>query len=115
MLTRIIVLIALVAVLLAADVTGKWKGQIEGQDRETVLTLKAEGSAVTGTMSDPEGKPRNLKGTIDGDKVDLTVDSEWQGNPVKLLLKGTASADELKLTVSSENGEWSAGLTAKRQ
>ncbi len=115
MFSRCIALIALVTVVLAADVTGKWKGQIEGTDRDTVLTLKAEGSTVTGTMSDPEGKPRNLKGTIEGDKVDLTVDSEWQGNPVKLHVKGTASDDEMKLTVSSENGEWSAALTAKRQ
>ena len=52
--------------LFGADITGKWKVQIEGQDRETVLTLKADGSHITLTMSDPEGKegPLNFAGWV---------------------------------------------------
>ena len=75
----IVPVLALATLLVAADVTGKCKGQIEGN------------------------------------KVDFSMDSEWQGNPVKLLLNGTVEGNELRLTVSSENGEWNAGLTAKRQ
>jgi hypothetical protein len=111
-----IVLLSLAAVLTAADVAGKWKGQIENSDRETIFTLKTDGSAVTGTMSDPEGqgKDRPLKGTIKGDDISFTVDSEWQGNPVKLLVKGTVAGDEMKVEMSSEGGEWSTSLTLKR-
>jgi hypothetical protein len=110
------VLLALAALLFAADVTGKWKGQIENSERDTVFTRKAEGSSVTGSMSDPEGqgKERPLKGTIKGVDISFTVDSSWQGNPVKLLVKGTVAGDEMKLEMSSEGGEWSTSLTVKR-
>jgi hypothetical protein len=107
-------LLSLAAVLIAADVTGKWKGQIGDNGRETIFTLKADGSNVTGTMSDSEGKDRPLKGTIKGNDISFTVDSEWQGSPVKLLVKGTVADDEMKLDISSENGEWSTSVTAKR-
>ena len=107
-------LLSLAAALIAADVTGKWKGQIGESSRETIFTLKAAGSKVTGSMSDPEGKERPLKGTIKGDNISFTVDSEWEGSPVKLLVKGTVAGDEMKLDISSENGEWSTSLTVKR-
>jgi len=111
-----LVLVSLAAVLWAADITGKWKGQIENSERETVFTLKADGANITGSMSDPEGqgKERPLKGTIKGDDISFTVDSSWQGNPVKLLVKGTVAGDEMKLEMSSEGGEWSTSLTVKR-
>ena len=110
------VLLSLAALLFAADVTGKWKGQIENSERDTIFTLKAEGSSVTGSMSDPEGqgKERPLKGTIKGNDISFTVDSSWQGNPVKLLVKGTVAGDEMNLEMSSEGGEWSTSLTVKR-
>ena len=107
-------LLSLGAILAAAEVTGKWKGQIEGAERETILTLKADGSDVTGTMSGPEGKEHPLKGTIKGENISFTVDSEWQGSPVKLLVKGTVAGDEMKLDISTEGGEWSSSITAKR-
>ncbi len=107
-------LLLLAAFLAAAGVTGKWKGQIEGTERETVFTLKADGSDVTGTMTGAEGKDFPLKGTIKGENISFTVDSEWQGSPVKLLLKGTVAGDEMKLEISTEGGEWSSSITAKR-
>jgi hypothetical protein len=111
-----LVLLSLAAILLAAEVTGKWKGQIENSERDTIFTLKADGSNVTGSMSDPEGqgKERPLKGTVKGDDISFTVDSSWQGNPVKLLVKGTVAGDQMKLEISSEGGEWSTSLTVKR-
>jgi len=107
-------LLSLAVVLTAADVTGKWKGQIGGSDRETIFTLKADGSDVTGAMSGAEGKEHSLKGTIKGENISFTVDSEWQGNPVKLLVKGTVAGDEMKLDIATEGGEWSSSITAKR-
>jgi hypothetical protein len=44
------------AILTAADATGKWKGQIEDADHETVFTLNLDGSDVTGTMTGAEGQ-----------------------------------------------------------
>ena len=102
------------SVLAAADVTGKWTGRLEAADRDTVLVLKSDGASVTGTMSYSEGKDRPLKGKIEGEKISFTVDSEWQGSPVKLLVNGTVNGDEMKLTVASDNGQWSSDLVAKR-
>ena len=55
---------------MAADVTGKWKGPMEGTGADVVLDLKTDGASVTGTMSDSEGKPRPItKGSLEGDKI----------------------------------------------
>jgi hypothetical protein len=107
-------LLSLAAVMTAAEVTGKWKGPIEGTEHEAVFTLKAEGPDITGTMAGPEGKDFPLKGTIKGENIAFAVDSEWQGSPVKLLLKGTVAGDEMKLEIATEGGEWSSTITAKR-
>ncbi len=106
-------LLLFVASALAADVTGKWKGTMDAGG-DTVFTIKADGAAITGSMTDPEGKERPLKGTVDGDKISFTVDSEWQGNPVKLVANGTVKGDEMTLTLGTEGGEWSTNVTAKR-
>lgn len=103
------------AVLLAADVAGKWKGNLDGGGRETVLTLKADGAKVTGTMSGPEGKDYPItRGELSGDAISLTVASEWQGNPSTLLVKGTVAGDVMKLRVEAEGGGWGADLEARR-
>jgi hypothetical protein len=106
----LVLLLSLTAVMTAAEVTGKWKGPIEGTEHEAVFTLKAEGSDITGTMAGPEGKDFPLK----GENISFAVDSEWQGSPVKLLLKGTVAGDEMKLEIATEGGEWSSTITAKR-
>lgn len=105
---------AMTAFLVAADAAGKWKGQIEGAEHETIFTLKVDGSDVTGTMSGPEGKDFPVKGTIKGENISFSVDAEWQGNPIKLLLKGTVAGDEMKLDIATESGEWNSSFTAKR-
>ena len=99
----------------AADVTGKWKGPMEGTGADVVLDLKANGANVTGTMSDSEGKPRPItKGSLDGDKISLTVASEWQGNPVTLLVTGTVSGDTMNLKIQTEDGAWGTDAVLKR-
>ncbi len=107
--------LALLSSALAADVTGKWKGPMEGTGADMVLDLKSDGAAVTGTMSDSEGKPRPItKGTLDGDKISLTVASEWQGNPITLLVTGTVSGDTMNLKIQTEDGAWGADAVVKR-
>ncbi len=108
-------LLAILA-LLATDVTGKWTGQMSQSGRETTLILKSDGEKVTGTMSGPGGEPRKItSGESKGDDIALTVASEWQGNPVKLLVKGKVVAGgEMKLVVQSEGGEWSTDLVVRK-
>ena len=100
--------------LAAADINGKWKGQIEGGEHEAIFTLKVDGSSVTGTMSHPGGKEYPLKGTLDGNKIAFTFESEWEGSPVKVNVKGTVEGDEMNLTLTGADGDWSVGMTARR-
>jgi hypothetical protein len=105
----------LVLPLLAADVAGKWTGQMGESGREVVFQLKTDGAKVSGTMSGPEGEPRPItQGELKGEDISLTVASEWQGNPVKLLVKGKVSGNEMKLTVESEDGNWTSDLVLKK-
>lgn len=113
-LVRFFTLAAVVAALLAAaDVSGKWKGALG--ERDTVLMLKSEGDAISGTMLGAEGKEHSLKGKIDGNRISFTVDSEWQGNPVKLVANGTVEGDEMKLNIGTEDGSWGTELNVKKQ
>jgi len=41
----------LAAALPAADVNGKWKGQMQTGDRELTFDLKANGEKLTGTVT----------------------------------------------------------------
>lgn len=110
-----LLILAAVVPLLAADVNGKWTGQMGQSGREVVFQLKADGNNVSGTMSGPEGEPRPVtKGELDGDNISLTVASQWQGSPVNLLVKGKVAGDEMKLTVESEDGGWGTDLVVKK-
>jgi|HubBroStandDraft_1064217.scaffolds.fasta_scaffold01858_11 hypothetical protein len=110
-----LLLLGLVSSALAADVSGKWKGTMEGTGADVVFELKADGANVTGTMTNSGDKPRPIaKGSIDGDKISLTVPSEWQGNPITLLITGTVSGDTMNLKIQTEDGAWGTDATVKR-
>jgi hypothetical protein len=114
---RLFCLLSLAAILplCAADITGKWKGQMGESGREVVFQLKADGTKVSGTMSGPNGEPRPItQGELNGENISLTVASEWQGSPVKLLVKGKVAGNEMKLTIESEGGDWSTEMVAKK-
>jgi hypothetical protein len=111
----VLLLLASVSSALAADITGKWKGPMEGTGADVVLDLKADGATVTGTVSDSEGKPRPItKGTLDGDKISLTVSSEYQGNPITLLVTGTVSGETMNLKIQTADGAWGTDAVVKR-
>src|SRR5579871_1547802 len=75
----------------AADLTGKWVGQIEGRNGAQQITfdLKADGAKVTGTVTGGGGGRGGGGGTpaaqeisdgkIDGDKVSFTVKVDNNG------------------------------------
>jgi len=66
-------------------------------------------------MSGPGGEPRPItQGQLNGDNISLTVASEWEGNPVKLLVKGKVAGSEMKLTIESEGGQWTTDLVLKK-
>jgi hypothetical protein len=82
----------------AAEVTGQWKASAPGPDGQTmelVFTLKAEGTALTGTVNSPMGEMAISKGKLEGDAISFDVDA----NGMTITHKGTVSGDTMKLKV----------------
>ena len=96
----------------AAAVDGKWTAEIQGRNGTTTqtLTLKAEGSKLTGSLDTGRGGPVNISdGTIMGDNVAFKITQQFNGNSFTRNVKGTLSGDELKLTATVEGGGGGAG------
>lgn len=105
-------MIALAALTLwvsfAADIDGKWTGQVEGRNgpQTQSVMLKADGNTLTGSVQGGRGGPVEISnGTIDGANVSFSVVREFNGNKITQEYKGTMSGGELKLTVSGGRGE----------
>jgi len=98
------VLVLTAVAALAADVTGAWKGSMDSPNgpMEIQMNLKADGSALTGTVTVMGNDSQIEKGKIDGDKVSFEV------NPPQfttVAYSGTVSGDEMKLTVKVMDNE----------
>lgn len=92
----------------AADVSGKWTGEMPGrggQTRPVTLTLKADGGTLTGSMGGGQMEAPVSDGKVDGDNVSFKVVREFNGNSMTMNYKGVVSGDELKLTVTREGGD----------
>ncbi len=103
------------ASLLAADITGKWKGPMQAGG-DAAFDLKLDKGAISGTMMGYDGKPRQVtEGKLDGDSVSMKVATDYQGQPVMLIVTGKVSGDEMQLHIASDNGYWSTDATVKRE
>lgn len=108
----------LAGVSLAADVTGKWTSTVQGkngQSREVVYNLKADGDKLTGTATGFRGQELQITdGKVDGANVSFTTKVEFNGNTRTIQYKGKISGDELKLTQSIEGMDQTREIVAKR-
>lgn len=101
----------------AADVTGKWTGEMQGRNgtRPVTLELKADGSNLTGSMSGAQGRQNEIKdGKVDGDNVSFVIVQAFQGNEVKVTYKGKIEGDDLKLSMMREGMDQAREITLKR-
>jgi len=104
----------LTSVLLAADISGKWAGKSE-EGPAWVFNFKADGSKITGTMQGADGKERPINdGKLEGDALSFSVNSEWQGQPIKLVMKGKVSGDKIELRVDTDDGAWGTDVVLTR-
>ena len=109
--------ILLVMTAAAADVAGKWVGNMptrDGQTRETTFEFKASGDTLTGTMSGPQGAIEIKDGKISGGDLSFKVSFDAGGNTIVLLFKGTVSGDQIKFTRKREGADQSQEFTAKK-
>ncbi len=113
-LAPLFLLLVFSSLMFAADLTGKWSGPM--QDGRAVFTLKSDNNVITGTMLGIDGKEYPITdGKLEGDNISFTVNSQWQGNPVKLFVKGTVSGEQMKLNIAADNGYWSTDATVQRE
>ena len=110
-----LLLLVLASLVVAGDVSGKWKGPLDGGEGEVQFTFKLDGTALSGSMSGGDSKPFPLTGKLDGEKISFTVEFEYQGTPMKLVINGTVAEAEMKLNIATADSSWSSTMTAKKQ
>ena len=93
-----------------ADVAGKWKATVGGQDgpREVVFIFAVHEGKLSGTASGPRGDAPIVEGSVEGDKINFTVATD----NFKAVIKGTVDGDEMKLSASV--GDQTFDFPAKR-
>lgn len=95
---------ALAATAVAADISGKWVAEREGMQGpvQTTFTFKAEGTKLTGTVSGRMGDTEISEGKINGDEISFVVVRKFGENEMKSLYKGKVAGDEIKLTMEMQ-------------
>ena len=84
----------------AADVTGKWKGDMGG-DFTLTFDFKQDGTKLTGAADGPGGEPMKIQdGKVEGNKISFTVNF----NDMKIVHEGTIDGDEITLTIKMDGG-----------
>jgi hypothetical protein len=109
--------LGLVAAAFAADITGKWVGDMPGRGGDTTsttFTFKQDGDNLTGSMTGPQGDIAIKDGKVAGDAVSFTTTLEFNGNSIKLLYKGTVAGDSIKMTREREGSGQAREFTIKK-
>lgn len=87
----------------AADVDGTWDGtlNVTGSDVPVSWTFKADGSVLTGGVSQAGSPLVTIKdGKIDGANITFILVVDYQGQQMTVDYKGVVSPAEIKLTGS---------------
>jgi len=88
----------------AADADGNWiwttPGRNGGAERQSVLSLKTDGSQLTGKISTPgrDGKPADTSiadGKVDGDNISFDIVRQLNGNSVTINYTGTVAGGQI--------------------
>ena len=101
-LTSVVAILALAALVRAADPSGRWTATFttEVGEQQYTFEFKVKGSALTGTAkSNLLGESELQEGKVDGDKISFVENANFQGMPLKITYSGTmTSADEIAFT-----------------
>lgn len=100
---RMLVTLALLASsVLAADVSGTWKGTVETPNgsAERTFVFKVDGDKLTGeTVSSLMGKSPIMNGKISGDTLTFKIQLKFDGNEMEAQYKGKVVGSEIQMTV----------------
>ena len=108
--------LASAAFCFAADIDGKWKGEVQTDNGAMALTLdlKADGENLTGTMTSHIGESAIKEGKIKGDEASWMIVVERNGNELRIRNKAKLSGKEMKVTISVEGRDIVMEYTAKK-
>ena len=103
-------MLVLSSIAFCADVTGKWKATLQGQNgtMEIVYDFKMDGSKLTGTVASPRGETPISDGKVEGNEISFVIATE----EFRAVTKGTIAGDEIKFKI--EAGDRTFEMTAKR-
>jgi hypothetical protein len=76
----------LLAVAVAADISGKWAGDMPGRGGDTTpttFTFKADGDKLTGSMTGPQGDVPLQEGKVAGNQISFSTTLDFGGNSVR--------------------------------
>jgi hypothetical protein len=107
----------LAALTMAADISGKWTGDMPGRGGEsasTTFNFKVDGEKLTGSMTGPQGEIPLQEGKVAGNQVSFSTTLDFGGNSVKIVYKGTLSGDQMKMTREREGSGQPREFTIKR-
>jgi hypothetical protein len=107
----------LLGLAMAADIAGKWMGDMPGRGGDTTPTtfnFKVDGEKLTGTMTGPQGEIPLQEGKVAGSQISFSTTLDFGGNSVKILYKGTMSGDQLKMTRERDGSGQPREFTIKR-
>lgn len=93
--------LASMAPMAAADITGRWTSSFDTQigKQEYTYDFVVKDSKLTGKMKSNLGESDVLDGKVDGDKVTFGELLKFEGMEIKITYTGTVvSADEIKFT-----------------
>lgn len=115
----LLVLLAAIPAVYAADATGTWKGSIDvnGSPLPLVMHLTAASGAVTGTIEGMPTTPAEIHdGKVDADGITFSANSDYQGQTYKLVFHGkfAPAGNEIAFTVGTDDGSWSSQMTVER-
>src|SRR5262252_1155722 len=99
--------LALVSLVEAADIAGKWSGDVPGRGGDltpATFIFKVGGDKLTGSMTGTQGELPLQDGKVSGDQIAFSTTLDFGGITVKILYKGTLSGDQIKMTRQREGG-----------
>ncbi|MEO5923945.1 MAG: hypothetical protein ABIR70_08975 [Bryobacteraceae bacterium] len=98
----VIGLVLMAASAFAADIDGKWAGNIDTPNGALTIgfTFKQDGAALTGTMTGPDGAEIKISdGKVTGNKVSFNAVIDFGGMPVTIAYTGELAGANMKLVM----------------
>ena len=119
-LIRFAVLAGFVAIvsLSAADIDGKWKGQLPGRDgnmRDIAFDFKSDGTILGGTMQGFRGEVPITEGKIENGVIRFKVTVNLAGNSMAMNYEGAQTGSELRMKMANADSPRSVEFLLKKQ